>query len=300
MTPDVIAAVGLNRVLGSRHLLSYQLPAANGALAAPRVRRLAQWKAPTQSGPVWGLSYRKVTFSATIFGAWKESSWKSRLLGALRLGAGLPTRAEPSNAVVPQDGLVLNEEQLERLREHLRMVAHKAHERFENAKDRAREKLGEVTDRVHERLGNQTDRAREFVDKVRAQAEEHNANQSEKARNWFERFKEQLAKKVERAEGTDREDEVRERAANALSDAEVKLTDRLDNSDEKTLARVDRAEDKAHDRIENAHDRAENALERTENRLADQISKLRDRLHDLLRRLVRIWAERSGHGGSED
>ncbi|MDA1280240.1 MAG: fibronectin type III domain-containing protein [Chloroflexi bacterium] len=205
--------------------------------------------------------------------------------------------SERSNAVVPQDGLVLNEEQLERLRQHLRDVAHEAHERFEDAQKRAREKLEETKDRVHDRLDEQTDRAREFVEKAREQAAEHNDNQAEKARTWFERFKHQLAEKVARAEGTDRYDEVRERAGNALDDAKEKLSDRLENSRVKTEARVDRVEEKAHDRVENAQDRADSAIERTEQRLTEQISKLRDRLQELLRRLAKIWAERAGNNG---
>ncbi len=212
--------------------------------------------------------------------------------------AGLGEVSEPSNPVTPEEGLKLDEEHLERLREHLRKLAHDAKERLREAKERARDKLEETRDRVHERLDNQADRAHEFIEKTRELANERHNKQVEKAGNWFDRLKEQLARKLDRAEGTDRYDRLLERSEEILGKAHDRLEDRIDKSGERMEARIDKAEETAQHRVEKAEERAENAIERTEHRLTRQISKLKDRLHDLLRRLARIWSERGGDSGA--
>jgi uncharacterized protein YjbJ (UPF0337 family) len=203
--------------------------------------------------------------------------------------AGLGEVSGPSNPVTPEEGLKLDEEHLERLREHLRKLAHDAKERLHEAEERAGKKLEETKDRVHERLGNQTDRAYEFIEKTRELANERHDRQVEKADNWFSRLKEQLARKLERAEGTDRYDRLLERNEEILGKAHDRLGDRIDKSGERMEARIDKAEETAQRRVEKAQERAENAIERTQHRLTRQIAKFQERLHDLLRRLARIW-----------
>jgi ElaB/YqjD/DUF883 family membrane-anchored ribosome-binding protein len=201
--------------------------------------------------------------------------------------------SEPSNAVTPSEGNDLNDEELRRLHERLREKAAEARKRFEQASERAREKLESTQDRVGEHLDKQTDRAREFVDKTRELADRRNDKQSEQARNWYDRLKDQLAKRLERAVGTPRYEELHDRAADKLEEAGEKLADRLDNSRENSDARVEKAEEKARDRVEKSTERAENVLERTEERLTDRVSNMRDRLHELILRLRKIWSERS-------
>jgi hypothetical protein len=76
VTPCLIATKGLNREApGSRHLLSYQLLPANGAIAAPGGRQLAQCKPPIQPER---SCFPTVTVSGAIFDASEESSGKSR------------------------------------------------------------------------------------------------------------------------------------------------------------------------------------------------------------------------------
>ncbi len=214
--------------------------------------------------------------------------------------AGTGEVSEPSNPVTPEEGGVLDEEQLERLREHLRKLAHEAKERLEKAKARARNKLEETRGRVNDRLDEQTDRAREFIENTRNRAQENHDRQVDQANTWFDRLKAQLHKRLERAEGTDRYDDLRDRAEETLDRAQEKLTDRIAKSDERTTARIAKAEEKVEQRIDKAHERAENAIGRTEERLTRQITKLQDRLHQLFARLARIWAERAAHAGAGD
>ena len=213
--------------------------------------------------------------------------------------AGRGEVSEPSNPVTPEEGLVLNEEQLERLRNHLRKLAHQAKERLEKAKERARTKLQETKARVNDKLDNQTDRARQFIENTKDKARDNHDKKVDKANTWFDRLKAQLRQRVERAEGTDRYDDLRDRAEQTLDNAREKLTVRIEKSDEQAMTRVAKAEETAKHRVEKAHERAENAVERTEERLKKQITNLQDRLRDLLARLAKIWAERAGSAGAE-
>lgn len=202
--------------------------------------------------------------------------------------AGHGEVSEPSNPVTPEEGLELDEEQLERLRAHLRKLAKEAKERLHKAEERAREKLEETKDRVHDRLEEQTDRAREFAERARDQAQDRNEQQVDRARNWFDRLKDRLRQRLERAEGTGRYDNMLERNEEILDNAHEKLADRIEKSDERAEARIARAEETAEHRIEKAGERAENAIARTQHRLTRQIEKLQQRLHELLLRLARI------------
>lgn len=208
--------------------------------------------------------------------------------------AGSGEVSEPSNPVTPEEGLKLNEEQLQRLRQHLLKLAHDAKKRLDNAKKRAREKLENTKDRVHDNLENQTDRARDFVEKTRDKAKDNHDKQVDQARNWFDRLKEQLKKRLEKAEGTDRYDDLRDRAEETLDNAHGKLEDRISKSDERARARVAKAEETARHRVEKAHERAENAIERTQHRLTERVSKMQERLHDLLRKLRARFAAAQG------
>ena len=208
--------------------------------------------------------------------------------------AGLGEVSEPSNPVIPEEGLELDEEKLERLREHLRKLAHEVKERLQNAEERAREKLEETKGRIHDRLEQQTNLAREFIEKTRAQARDRRERQVGQARNWYDRLKDQLRQRLERAEGTDRYDELSDRATETLDRAHEKLADRIEKSDERSMARIARAEETVKHRLEKANEQAENAIKRTQHRLTRRISKLQDRLHDLLQRLARI----KGAGGT--
>ncbi|MCH8230193.1 MAG: fibronectin type III domain-containing protein [Chloroflexi bacterium] len=208
--------------------------------------------------------------------------------------AGLGEVSEPSNPVIPEEGLELDEEKLERLREHLRKLAHEARVRLHEAEVRAREKLEETEGRVHDRLERQTALAREFIKKARVQAEDRHVRQVDQARNWFDRLKDQLHRRLERAEGTDRYDKLSDRATETLDRAHEKLADRIEKSDERSMARIARAEETVKHRLEKANEQAENAIKRTQHRLTKRISKLQERLHDLLQRLARI----KGAGGT--
>ena len=201
--------------------------------------------------------------------------------------------SEPSNAVTPSADSELDDDELRRLHERLRKKATEARKRFEKAQEHALEKLESTRDRVDGHLDKQTDRAREFVEKTRELADKRNDKQSEQARNWYDRLKEKLAEKLERAVGTDRYEELRERADASLAKAGDELEDRLENSQERTDERVTKAEEKAQERVEKATERAENVLARTEERLTNRVSGLRDRLHDLLLRLRQVWSERA-------
>jgi vacuolar-type H+-ATPase subunit H len=205
--------------------------------------------------------------------------------------AGHGEVSEPSSPVVPEEGLQLDEERLERLREHLRKLARKAKERFRDAGERAREKLEKTEDRGDKRLEKQTDRAHEFAEKSRDRAMDRHERLVERARNWFERFREGLRERLHRAEGTDRYDELLVRTEESLGNAREKLADRIDRSDERKDARIEQAEETARHRIEKAHDRAKSAIDRTQIRLAEQITRLNERVHELLRRLAEAWRD---------
>lgn len=206
---------------------------------------------------------------------------------------GRSESSEPSNAVTPTADSELDDDELRRLHEHLRKKAAEARKRFEKAQEHAREKLESTRGRVDGHLEKQTDRAHEFVEKARELADKRNDKQSEQARNWYDRLKERLAEKLERAVGTDRYEELRERADASLAKAGEKLEDRLTNSQEHSDERVAKAEEQARDRVEKANERAENVLARTEERLTDRVSSMRDRLHELLLRLRQVWSERA-------
>ncbi|MBN4064682.1 fibronectin type III domain-containing protein [Dehalococcoides mccartyi] len=205
--------------------------------------------------------------------------------------------SEPSNPVTPEEGRELDEDQLERLREHLRKLAHEASERLHKAEEKAREQLAKHQDRIDGWLDKQRMRANDHLDKKTEKAREQDQNKTDKARDWFERLKEQLAKKLERAEGTDRYDELRDRAEATLDKAEHKLVDRLEDSREQTEARIAKAEETVERRIEKAEARAENQIQRTEERLSNNVSKMKERLQDLLRRLRAHWLEQSANAG---
>ena len=209
-------------------------------------------------------------------------------------GDGPGAESEPSNTVTPEAGLELDEEKLERLREHLRKLAREARERLEKAEERSRKQLEKHGDRIDKWLLMQKERAEKHIDKVTDEAQRQNEKNSEKARDWFERLKDQLAKKLERAEGTDRYDDLRDRAEEQLAKAELKLEDRLENSRRVTDARIEKAEEKVERRISRAEERAENSLQRVEQRLGDRLSEMRERLRELLIRLRTHWIERSG------
>lgn len=206
---------------------------------------------------------------------------------------GIGAVSEPSNPITPQEGIELDEEKLERLRDHLRKLAHEARERLRKAEERAREQLEKNQVRIGEWLTKQTERANGHLDKTREKAAEKNERETEHARDWFSRLQEQLRKKLERAEGTDRYEDLRERAAETLDKAEDKLHDRLDRSQEKTEARVTRVEEQVEKRIDRAEDRARNTLQRSEERLTNNIDRMKGRLHDLLARLRNLWQERA-------
>jgi len=82
--------------------------------------------------------------------------------------------SEPSNAVTPEEGLVLNKERLKRLRAQLAKRAHEDRERVHEAAERAREQLERTKERVGERLQEQTEHANEHLEK----AHEQNARQT--------------------------------------------------------------------------------------------------------------------------
>jgi ElaB/YqjD/DUF883 family membrane-anchored ribosome-binding protein len=208
-------------------------------------------------------------------------------------GDGQGEVSEPSNAVTPEEGLELDEEKLERLREHLRKMAHEAKERLHKAQERAREQLEKHKHRIDEWLHKQTDRANDHLEKVTDKARKQNERQEEKANDWFEKLKQQLRKKVERAEGTDRYDDMVERAEEQIHNAKDKLDDRLEKSAEKTEERIDKAEESVEKRLHKAETHAEEKIERTEERLTKKITSLEERLHDLLSRLRRLWLERA-------
>ena len=198
--------------------------------------------------------------------------------------AGTGQVSEPSDPVIPKEGLELDEEHLE----HLRKLAHKAKERLDKAREQAVQKLDETKGRVHDRLERQAKLAREFIARAHDRAQERHERQVERAKNWFDHLKDRLQQRLERAEGTDRYDELNDRAAETLDRAREKLADRIEKSGERSDARIARAEETAEHRIEKSQVRAENAIERTQHRLTGQISKLQERLHELLQRLARI------------
>ncbi len=84
MTPCVIAAAGANRrVPGSRHLPNARLQIPDCTLAGSPTHR-----APYLKAPIWivgsrfgSIRIRSIRNCATVFGAWEEPSWKSRLSG---------------------------------------------------------------------------------------------------------------------------------------------------------------------------------------------------------------------------
>jgi hypothetical protein len=200
--------------------------------------------------------------------------------------------SEPSNAITPEEGLELDEEQLERLQAHLKKRAREAAERLRKAQERAREQLAKNKGRIENWLEKQNEHADRKLNKTIEKANEQDQRKAEKARNWLDRLKEQLGKKLERAEGTERYDDVKARVDESIDKAEHKLVDRLEKSSEKTDARIAKAEEKVGERIEKAEDRAENMIERTEERLSEKVSKFRDRFQQLIQRLRRAWAER--------
>ncbi len=208
-------------------------------------------------------------------------------------GDGRGAVSEPSNPVTPEEGLELNEEQLDRLRAHLRKLAHEAKERLDNAKERAREQLAKSKHRIDEWLHKQRERAGKHLDKKIEKARQQENRKVEHADKWLEHLKAQLRKKVERAEGTDRYEEVKERAVEKLHNAEEKVDDRLEQSREKALDRIEKAKENTEKRIRKAGEKAGNILERAEQRLTDKVSKFEDRLHELLRRLRQLWLERA-------
>ncbi|MDG0866657.1 fibronectin type III domain-containing protein [Candidatus Lucifugimonas marina] len=203
--------------------------------------------------------------------------------------------SEPSNPVTPEAGIELNEEQLERLRAHLRKLAHEARERLEKAKVRAREQLEKNQTRIGEWLTKHNDRANEHLNKITDKANRQNEHKSEKARDWYSKLQEQLAKHLERAEGTERYEELRARAAEKLEDAGEKLADRLEKSQEQTDRRVAKAEEQTQKRIDRAEERAENSLGRAEERITRNVERMQGRLHDLLQRLRNLWIERAAN-----
>jgi len=206
--------------------------------------------------------------------------------------------SEPSNPVTPEAGLVLNDQHLTRLRAQLAKRAHEARERLRDAAERAREQLQRTKERVGEKLQEQTEHANEHLAKATEKAHEQNARQTEQANNWLDRFRLQLAKRLERAEGTDRYEELEARAAEATIKAELKVEDRLAKSDEKTDARIAKSNESVEKRIHKAEERAEKAVERTKHRLREKMSNLRDRLHSMLERLRQLWLERGAQQGA--
>jgi hypothetical protein len=206
--------------------------------------------------------------------------------------------SDPSNPVTPEEGLELNEEKLERLRNHIHKLIREAKERLNKAKERAREQLEKNKHRIDGWLTKQTDRANDHLTKTIEKANEQDQRKTVKARSWLDRLKLQLSKKLERAEGTDRYDDVAARVAEATDKAEHKLVDRLDNSREKTEARIAKAEESTERRIHKAEEHAENSLAKTEQRLSEKISKFSDRLQELLRRLRQLWLEGTPPGRS--
>ncbi len=205
-------------------------------------------------------------------------------------------RSDPSdvsNAVTPSANDNLDDDELRRLHRHLREKAAEARQRFKDAEKRALENLDTTRDRAKTHLDEETDRAHEFVEKTREIADRRNEHEANKARTWYDHLQTQLAEKLERAIGTERYEQLRERSTKTLEKASKKVDNRLENSKEQTDARVDKAEEKARERVEKATERAENVIGRTEERLTEHVSGLRDRLHELLLRLRTIWAERA-------
>ena len=91
MTPRVVAAVGLNwRALDYLHLPDGRLLAPDCALAGSRARRLAQRRPSICS--TWSR-FRSMPNYATVFGAWEESSGKSRLTCAAGFCTTSPERS---------------------------------------------------------------------------------------------------------------------------------------------------------------------------------------------------------------
>ena len=205
--------------------------------------------------------------------------------------------SEPSNAVTPEAGLILNEQLLKRLRAHLAKRAHEARERLRDAAERAREQLQRTKERVEEKLQEQTEHANEHLAKTTEKANEQHARQTEQANNWLDRFRLQLAKRLERAEGTDRYEELEARAAEATIKAESKVEDRVAKSDQKTDARIAKANESVEKRVQKAEERAEKAVERTKHRLTEKMSNFRDRLQKMFERLRQIWLERGAQQG---
>jgi len=208
-------------------------------------------------------------------------------------GAGAVS--EPSNPISPEEGLELNEEELERLRAHLRKLAHEARERLEKAKERAREQLQKNEERIAEWLAKQNDRANRHLNKITDKANDQHDRKAGKARDWYSRLQDQLAKQLERAEGTERYEELRARAEEKLEGASEKLSDRLEKSREQTDRRIAKAEDQVEKRIDRAEERAENTLARAEERLTKNVERMQSRLHDLLQRLRNLWIERAAN-----
>jgi hypothetical protein len=210
--------------------------------------------------------------------------------------------SEPSNPITPEEGIELNEEKLERLRNHIHKLIRHAKERLHKAQERAREQLEKNRHRIDNWLSKQTDRANGHLTKTIEKANEQDHHKTVQARNWLDRLKDQLQKKLDRAEGTDRYDAVAARVAEATDKAEHKLVDRLENSREKTDARIAKAEETTERRIHKAEQHAENSLAKTEERLSEKISKFSDRLHELLRRLRQLWLDGTppcGDGATE-
>jgi hypothetical protein len=208
-------------------------------------------------------------------------------------GDGFGEVSESSNAVTPKEKLRLDEDKLERLREHLRKQAREAKERLHKAQERAREQLEKQQDRIDDWLHKQNDRANKHLDKVTDKANRQEAKQVEKANDWFEKLKQQLRKKVQRAEGTDRYDDMVERAEEQVDKAKDKLDDRLEKSAERTEKRIDKAEETVEKRLQKAEEHAERKIEQTEERFTKKITKLEERLQDLLERLRKLWLKRS-------
>jgi hypothetical protein len=206
--------------------------------------------------------------------------------------------SEPSNAVTPEEGLLLNEQRLKRLRAQLAKRAHEARERLRDAAERAREQLQRTKERVGERLQKQTEQASEHLAKTTEKAHEENVRQTEQTNNWLDRFRLQLADRLERAEGTDRYEKLEARVAEATAKAELKVEDRIAKSNEKTDARIAKATESVEKRVQKAEERAEKAVEKTKHRLTEKLPNFRDRLQSLLERLRQVWLERGTQQGA--
>ncbi len=94
MTPRVIAAIGLNRrPLDSRQLPSDRPLTRECALAGSRKHRVPHPRWPIRVG--WSR-FRSMLDCATVFGAWEDSSGKSRSRPSDRTGVCRENRGAPS------------------------------------------------------------------------------------------------------------------------------------------------------------------------------------------------------------